>query len=730
MGYIALAQTATPLPAFPIKRGARVEGNINATIPVLHYTFDVKSGDKVTLHMEPTSGDLDPLLLLFAPNGDLLQQNDDAGNGGRDAQIDQTIATAGTYTIEATRFQQDQGQTSGTFRLTLNIAGAAPTSPTTDPLSMPPTFGVDFSYINYQELEAGTIADASAKQYFAVGARQGDLVRVTMARTGGDLVPQVHILNGKLEVISQEASASDTEAIVYATLPESGWYLIEAASQAGGGSFSLYVDRRSVAVLQIGQSVAGEFTPQTPSMSYIFNAHIGDEIFANLASSVPGSQLVPELRLLDLSLDNIVRNRAVNGQSAQIRAVTPRSGTYILVATNLRQDRSGGFSLRLSGFPVDINKLPVNAASYNSLYKGTINDTNYIAYYRFSGKAGELVTIEMDASTGNLDPYVILTDSDLNELAYNDNAGSTSNARITQFALPKDGDYFILATRAGLANSKNRGGYNLALTVGRLSLLPGNITATVTWDSDADLNLFVRDPAGRTVSWSNPHTANGGTLQIDSNTQCQTPTAQPVEHIYYPPGSTLPDGQYQVWVWYQNVCTHPDPVTFALSIDFNGKPILDIPVNQMTLQPDQRFEAAFRLSENSAVVSDIGRITTPSAQQRASQGGDTLLLYGQNVTGTITDDVYALFYQFDGKQGDNIIVTADKLTGDLDPIVVLRDDADNNLQTNDDGDGSSSNSRLTFTLPKDGPYVIAVTRYGARDGITTGDFRLTLLKAR
>ncbi len=43
-------------------------------------------------------------------------------------------------------------------------------------------------------------------------------------------------------------------------------------------------------------------------------------------------------------------------------------------------------------------------------------------------------------------------DSDLNELASNDDVSTRRDARITQYRLPKDGEYLILATRAGSAN--------------------------------------------------------------------------------------------------------------------------------------------------------------------------------------------------------------------------------------------------------------------------------------
>jgi hypothetical protein len=249
------------------------------------------------------------------------------------------------------------------------------------------------------------------------------------------------------------------------------------------------------------------------------------------------------------------------------------------------------------------------------------------------------------------------------------------------------------------------------------------------WEGDADLNLFVRAPSGRTVSWANPSILDGGTLQIDSNTGCETPTAQPVEHIFWPEDKITP-GDYTVWVWFQNVCISPDPITFILTLAFNGETIFvatNTPQNPLSIEPGERYEIGVRVAESgNATPLGRGSKTTPSPQQTASQGGDPLIVYGQNLTGTITNQVFAQFYQFQGNAGDKVTIRVERIAGNLDPIVVLRDSLDNNLVLVDDVEGNHD-PELTYTLTQSGRHVISVTRFGLRDGTTTGDYRLTLL---
>ncbi len=720
--------TATQIPVFALQPGT-VEGNINDSAPRVRYSFDANSDDSVTISMDTTSGDLDPFLSLFGPDGTLVESNDDRESGNRNALIALTLTQRGTYTIEATRFEQADTRTSGTFRLTLAIAGTQGSGGTPgDPLSSPPNFSVDFSIIDTQNVVAGAVSDAVPQRYYAIGGKQGDLIRVIMTRTSGDLAPSLRILNDRSEELSRETQTRAGESIAYITLPLTGWYLIEAGrvvGDAGTGSFDLYATRLAAAVLQVGQPETATFSAETPVLSYIVNARIGDSVTVTMFTTDANSPVQPQLELLDLGLNTVAR--ATGERFVTLRTPIPRSGPYIVRATNLRTGTAGGFNLRLTSTP---NKdLITQTVSYNNQYKGTISDAAPLDYYRFNGKAGELVTISMKAATdaagGNLNAMLILMDNDLNELTSNDDVSTGRDSRITQYRLPKDGQYVIAATRSGLASGTTTGSYTLAITAGEISLTGGAFTATLRWSGSADLNLFVRDPNGRTISWSSPQIPDGGDLQIDSNTHCETPSDEPVEHGFWP---ALITGDYEVWAWYDDGCGRASDTPFTLDVKVNGTTIL---AAQDTLKLGQRYQVGLRVNDSAqGFVIDPGAIITPSAQQHASEGGDSVIRYGESVTGTLSNEVYALFYQFSGTAGDQVDLQAVRLSGDLDPVLVLHDAADNPLPngSNDDASAETQDAHLIYTLPADGTYIVAVTRYGVRDGTTIGDFKLTLAK--
>jgi len=77
-----------------------------------------------------------------------------------------------------------------------------------------------------------------------------------------------------------------------------------------------------------------------------------------------------------------------------------------------------------------------------------------------------VVTISMNAAGGvNLDPKVYLIGPNGTVVAQNDDAvpGENRNSLISNFTLPEDGQYIIIATHYGDRYGVTSGAYNLSL---------------------------------------------------------------------------------------------------------------------------------------------------------------------------------------------------------------------------------------------------------------------------
>ncbi len=83
--------------------------------------------------------------------------------------------------------------------------------------------------------------------------------------------------------------------------------------------------------------------------------------------------------------------------------------------------------------------------------------------------------------------------------------------------------------------------------------------------------------------------------------------------------------------------------------------------------------------------------------------------YGDSINGRITNTDEAVFYGFEGRKGDQIVLTMESQTVDV--YVRLGDSDGNILAENDDISSTNLNAEIEFTLPADGQYLIAALAY-------------------
>lgn len=95
-------------------------GLIDDDTPFVAVPLAVAADDTtLKIDIDKTSGDLDTLLYLVDPNGTIVAENDDRARGVYDSSIEFPRATAGQYTVIATRYNVADGSSSGEFRLVI-----------------------------------------------------------------------------------------------------------------------------------------------------------------------------------------------------------------------------------------------------------------------------------------------------------------------------------------------------------------------------------------------------------------------------------------------------------------------------------------------------------------------------------------------------------------------------------------------------------------------------------
>lgn len=79
----------------------------------------------------------------------------------------------------------------------------------------------------------------------------------------------------------------------------------------------------------------------------------------------------------------------------------------------------------------------------------------------------------------------------------------------------------------------------------------GDVQVNITWNSQADVDLYVVDPAGDEIFYGSPTSASGGELDLDGNAGCGA-TNERSENITW--NSNPPRGTYTVRVNYWDSC--------------------------------------------------------------------------------------------------------------------------------------------------------------------------------
>ncbi|MBN2470404.1 MAG: PPC domain-containing protein [Anaerolineae bacterium] len=317
------------------------------------WAFDGAAGDVVTITMVATSGNLDTLLYLMDSAGNVLASNDDATNeaiGPYNSQIANfTLPAAGTYTIEATRFGEENGGTTGSYELTIDtLSGSAPA----------PAVTTGESVISYGQTVSGAITEGTTREDWTFTGAAGDIVTITMAADGlVSLDAFVQLLDSSgAELAANDDANSDTlgmfdSQIVGYTLPSSGQYIIRASRISGTGAYQLTLESGATAAadtIAYGETVTGTLTDTDYRTLWAFEGTQGDVVTITMVDVSTSQALDSYLILLDPDGTEIASNddaadTSIGAFNAQIaNAPLPATGTYTIVATRFGEQFGNG----------------------------------------------------------------------------------------------------------------------------------------------------------------------------------------------------------------------------------------------------------------------------------------------------------------------------------------------------------------------------------------------------
>ncbi len=479
----AHAQESLPV-ATGISYGLSVKGALDDGTPRNVYAFSGLRGEVVTITVQVTGGDLDPMLAVMSNKGDLLARVDDgppfeaagATSGPRDLQI-QTLRLpeSDRYYVVVGRFGFGLGSTSGDYTVEVDRIGVS---------------SANGSALRYGDSIVNRISPGTPQLYYSFQAARGDIVNISMQRISGNLDSflQVTDSNGVVLASDDEVpnSGSLDAEISNLAIPQDGLYVIvasrfgQAAGTSEGGFYLTVQESKDSGVGNSPQAplplmpnipLEGDVTSDHIAQYYRFEAKAGDIVSVTMEKLT--GNLDSYLALLDGTGNQIAANDdAQDGsQNAGIdNFYVLTDGQYTVIATRNGGDQgkgAGRFRLTLTtqGNAAKSISPDVRFIPYGSTLTGNIDDTTTEILYAFFGHQGDVITVSMNRADGDLDPYLAILDGGQKVLTYNDDTSDgTQNAVVYQYVLPGTGVFYIQATRfTGEGKPLTRGSYTLVL---------------------------------------------------------------------------------------------------------------------------------------------------------------------------------------------------------------------------------------------------------------------------
>ena len=380
-----------------------------------------------------------------------------------------------------------------------------------------------------------------------------------------------------------------------------------------------------------------------------------------------------------------------------------RTGRYFVVVGRFGYSlgaTSGSYDLRMTRKGVLSER--GSTLRYGDSVIGTISDTNAEVYYTFQAEQGDILTISMLRSSGTLDPYLRVVDSDRFVIAENDDqpGAETRNARIDALIIQESGTYIVMATRyddssgsfvLSVEEAENSGtGASpqapLPIDYGDTrsgSLSPGQFERFYAFDArENDLITISMDrgDSGDLDSFLYL-TDSGFTPLAEDDDSGEGQNARIIDF-------RIPaDGKYFIIAtrYDGNIGTTSGP--YRLSLELLDDPFAGVPPGAVSLD------------------------------------------YGTSVTGQINGDNQADTYAFYGRQGEVVSISMTRVDGDLDALLELLNGAQEVVTRNDDRAANDQNALIDhFALPATGTYYIRARRYAGADGNadTVGSYVLVL----
>ncbi len=341
---------------------------------------------------------------------------------------------------------------------------------------------------------------------------------------------------------------------------------------------------------------------------------------------------------------------------------------------------------------------------YGQTVEGRITNQAFRTIYAFQGQQGEIIDAVMRRLDGNLDPALLLLDSANALIGRDDDGADGLNAALSAVVLPRTETYFLVATRFGQAQGT---------TAGRFSLTLERVGAAADPELEAEtFPLRYDETAVRELNDAQPqHIYTFAALRGDLISIRMTRISGDLDSVLI-----LADAEGNVLLVNDEAPDRRGTLDAAI-LEWR------VPATTSYLLVATRFGGEGGSSRGAYSLS-LSRL--PPDQLGLTPERAILLDFGERVAGRITRDAVRRYYLIQGQAGAVLDIQVTRTRGNLDPTLALFTADLFPLAEQTEGVRGQSARIVGYRLPRDGDYILMVSRFNAEAGITEGEFTLQL----
>lgn len=332
--------------------------------------------------------------------------------------------------------------------------------------------------------------------------------------------------------------------------------------------------------------------------------------------------------------------------------------------------------------------------------EGNIDDRRPRVAWAFDGLQGQVIELQLEVTGGDLDPVLLLLDTDGQQLAASDDHGDGLAPQLAPLGLPASGRYTVVVMRLGMALGTTSGTYRLGLQQVGVSSSAGSV---LRYGDQVINRISAQTPL---VSYRF-HARRGDVVHLRLRRASGD----------LDPWLQLRDSEGRALATNDDALDGPAPRDSRISdflVEADGEYHV---IASRYGQEAGTSSGNFVLSLNEAVFSGLGSTAATAIPLRPGISG----------RGQLDDNRHRRYYQFAGQADERVRIHMLRAGGTLDPLLLLHDSRGRELAGDDDGGGGKNALIEDFRLPADGLYTIVATRFEGAEGDSAGHYRLELM---